>query len=502
MQTPQAVSSPGAVPQNEQRWFASPRWVLARLAGYFVLQVVIRTLTSPSVDLDESEQVLFAQRLSWGYGPDPPLYTWLQMGLFAAFGTGVFALALLKNTLLLGTYALTYRNARFITGSDLCGAAAAFSLLLIPTIAWESQRDLTHTVLATTMAAASLACFFRLQERRGIRWYVLFGLAAGAGLLAKFNFALWILGLLGAALVEPKLRKSVLDWRMGLALIVCVLMATPYGLWILEHRNTAFGNVSKLAVGKTSWAYTVLTGLKNLVTAVVSVLGPLALIYGAIFVKARADVPLPERTRVYGKVILRAVLFILGTILLLVLLFRATGFRERWFQSLLVSAPVAAVALLSNRLDSCRVKWLAGIAVTVMIVVAGVVPGRIFFGEKLKREEPLMRPYAEVGRQIRPEISRSAVVVADTVLLAGNLQLALPSNEVLVPASGQSRDVGAAPVVLVWDTRKQTEMPAALRSWAESARPGAIQNASPRYFSSTYYHHTSKRLRLAVLLLQ
>jgi 4-amino-4-deoxy-L-arabinose transferase-like glycosyltransferase len=502
MHTPQALGAPGAVPDTERRVFCSPRLVFALLAVYFIGQVIIRTLTSPSIDLDESEQVLFAQRLSWGYGPDPPLYTWLQMGLFAVFGTGVFALALLKNLLLFGTYVFTYRNARFITGSELCGAAAALSLLFIPTIAWESQRDLTHSVLATTMATASLGCFLRLQGRPGTAWYVLFGLAVGAGLLAKFNFALWLLGLLCAALLEPRLRKAVWDWRMGLALALCVLMVTPYGLWVVENHDRAFGNVSKLAVGQASWAKTVLVGLGNLVVAVGSVLGPMLLIYLAVFARSRPREPLPDRTALYVKLILRAILFIFATSLLLILVFRATGFRERWFQSLLVAAPVAVVAWLSNRFEPRRAKWLMSISVMVMAVIICVIPGRIVFGEKLKREEPLMRPYAEVGGQIRSAVPESAVVVADTVLLAGNLRLALPGHEVLGPRSGAPRQPDTRPLVFVWDARKTTEMPAVLRKWADTARPGGVEKGAARYLSGTYYHHTSKRLRIGLLLVE
>src|SRR5437868_3512212 len=59
-------------------WLAGGR-AFALLGCYFLLQTLFRTLVSDSAELDESEQLLWAQAWQWGYGSDPPLYTWLQI---------------------------------------------------------------------------------------------------------------------------------------------------------------------------------------------------------------------------------------------------------------------------------------------------------------------------------------------------------------------------------------------------------------------------------------
>jgi lipopolysaccharide core galacturonosyltransferase RgtB len=197
------------------------------LLGYFALQVLIRTLLSASVDLDESEQVMLSQKFSWGYGSDPPLYVWLQMGFFAVFGRSVFALALFKDLLLLATYGFAYGSTRLLTRNHLCGAAAALSLLFIPHVVWESQRDLTHSVLASASSVAALFCFLRAHESRRAGWYVAFGLCCGVGLQAKYNFGLWAVGLLAAALTLPEFRGTVLSRRMLLGLAVGIALVLP-----------------------------------------------------------------------------------------------------------------------------------------------------------------------------------------------------------------------------------------------------------------------------------
>jgi 4-amino-4-deoxy-L-arabinose transferase-like glycosyltransferase len=94
----------------------SPRHLFVFLAGYFFLQLLSRVLISDSANLDEAEQLILTQRIRWGYAAQPPLYTWLQALFFTVFGINIFALALLKNSLLFTTYAFNYLSAKQITG--------------------------------------------------------------------------------------------------------------------------------------------------------------------------------------------------------------------------------------------------------------------------------------------------------------------------------------------------------------------------------------------------
>jgi hypothetical protein len=61
------------------------RLVLAVLL-YFGVQLVLRLLIGPSLELDEAEAFYHARGLAWGYGAQPPLYFWLQWGLFQIVG--------------------------------------------------------------------------------------------------------------------------------------------------------------------------------------------------------------------------------------------------------------------------------------------------------------------------------------------------------------------------------------------------------------------------------
>ncbi|MEE4313123.1 MAG: glycosyltransferase family 39 protein, partial [Desulfofustis sp.] len=91
--------------------------VVLFIIGYFVLQVLVRLITTPGAVIDESEQLLLTQHFSLGYNAQPPLYTWIQMVFFAFFGPGILAMTVLKNLLLALVYLLTYRIGRLLTGN-------------------------------------------------------------------------------------------------------------------------------------------------------------------------------------------------------------------------------------------------------------------------------------------------------------------------------------------------------------------------------------------------
>ena len=100
------------------------RWPLLFLA-YFSLQILLRTAIGRGLGIDEAELMLTARTLEWGYGAQPPLYSWIQHGLFALFGETIFALALLKNSFLCLTYLALFSLLRSHYDREVAGAGDA-----------------------------------------------------------------------------------------------------------------------------------------------------------------------------------------------------------------------------------------------------------------------------------------------------------------------------------------------------------------------------------------
>jgi 4-amino-4-deoxy-L-arabinose transferase-like glycosyltransferase len=149
-------SSTSIRPDWQQALYAKP-WIW--LALLVCAHIVSRISISAGMKWDESEQILWAQQLQLGYGPQPPLYTWMQWAVCQILGPSVLALALLKHLLIALTYCLAWLAGRQLLGQKGAWWVAA-GLLLMPPFGWDSLRDQTHTVMVTamTMGCGGLCC--------------------------------------------------------------------------------------------------------------------------------------------------------------------------------------------------------------------------------------------------------------------------------------------------------------------------------------------------------
>ncbi|MCP6726282.1 hypothetical protein NL526_29935, partial [Klebsiella pneumoniae] len=79
-----------------------------------------------------------------------------------------------------------------------------------------------------------------------------------------------------------------------------------------------------------------------------------------------------------------------------------------------IHTPVLAIALVHARLTAHRLKYLLAVGLLVMLTISLIIPGRIVFIEKLKREEPLARPYSELADKLRQAVDGATYIVANT----------------------------------------------------------------------------------------
>lgn len=496
---------------TERSYFPTPRQFFGVLLVYFTLQIILRVCISSSLDLDESEQLVLTQKLSWGYGSQPPLYTWIQFGFFKMFGLSVFGLSLLKNILLLCTYIFTYLNARFITRRHAAGVAAAASLLFIPQIAWESQRDLTHSVLAATLACVTLFCFLRLTKQRSVGAYVLFGLCAGLGVLSKYNFALVLVALALAAVFTREFRAVILDKRIVLTGVVAALVVLPNLLWAKNHPDLALRAAGKFKIQESShWLPAIVSGLKTLVVGSIMFFAPLALVHGIIFWRGRSAGASARNP--YVGLLLRMLIISYGFIVVAIVVLRISEVRDRWLQPILICSPVLAIAWLQDRLDAARLKWILALALTVMVVVTVALHGRIILAERWQRTQPWNRPYDTLAAQLKGPIAPASTVMTDTTLLAGNLRMNIPDKIFTTPELAGLFAPTNAQAALVWEAGSDPASGKSARKLSHDwPPPGNLANfagkagmkldeAQAQYFDAVFKYHKTRRMKIGVIV--
>jgi len=263
----------------------------ASFPAYFLLQALWRRAIGGSLGLDEAQIILDGRALAWGYGPQPPRYAWLQWGFFRAFPDPLLAMAFLKAALLSGTFLAVYALVRTAHPPRTAWLAAA-SMLLLPQIAWESQRALTHSVLATTLAATALLVFWtRVLEGR--RWAdLLFGAVLGLGLIAKANFLFVPLALWLAAAAMPELRRRLRPAGIAVSVVVAAAIAAGPALWVIRHPGLATASLYKLRQAEgMAPAVAALEGLGSLAGAAGGFLALLAVVGGLVLWRCRGPRP-------------------------------------------------------------------------------------------------------------------------------------------------------------------------------------------------------------------
>ncbi|MEO7678042.1 MAG: glycosyltransferase family 39 protein [Verrucomicrobiota bacterium] len=463
---------------------------------YFGLQTVLRVWISGTVDLDESEQLVLTQKFCLGYGSQPPLYTWMQMLFFRVFGVSVFALALLKNLLLFSIYLFTYLNVRFVTRSQICGALGAVSLLFIPQVSWESQRDLTHSILATASVVATLFLFLRLRSNS---WsdYILFGVSAALGVLSKYNYLAFLFGLIVAATSLSRFRSVILNRRMLVSLGVCVLILSPHLFWALNHRELLATTTYKFRqqVNHTFIA-NIGTGLANLVVAVLFHIGPIVLIFAAFFRDGIFNKSALAKNE-FVALFLRKYGFILAGLVLVILSFQMTGFKDRWFEPIFISLPILLFSLVQDQINKRRAKGILTLGVVVAATILIVIPTRIHLAEKLRRTQLLNAPYRQLKFQLAEFILPGSLVVAENKWVGGNLRMLFPELNVLTPELAKLYSATNRRCLVVWDaTRRGTPSPALMRFVETFA--GVELGTNTALVSGKYQFHRAKKFQLGI----
>ncbi len=433
-------------------------------------------LAHENVSLDGAQQLLWTQEWRLGYGLQPPLYTWLLRSLFLAFGVSLPVMAAFKEGLLLLAAVLVYRAGRRLSGDATTAALGALGLLLLPQFSYESHRDLSHTVLATALAAATLDVATRLRERPRGLLYPLLGLAAGLALLSKWNAAIFLASLLAAALSLPSWRPVFADRRMLIAVAVAAAVVLPHAWWAARGGFDAAVQreaVERLGLADGSpWLGGRLRDLGHVALTAVAFAAPLA---AAAAWSRRAGAPIPEPPgaadgrRFLERLAAAQVGLVLGGTLLL----GVGNHRARWLLPLFFFLPLLAAMRLRPGPSGARRFAIASALALLLAAVA--VFGWVLVLPLAGRWTRYNVPYAALAREIGRGDVRN--VLAEDYWGAGCLRLSYPHAAVFGANRPRYARPRPGPTLVVWRGEAiPPELLAALPGYGiEAPRAGAAR---------------------------
>lgn len=462
---------------------ASPNAVFLLLAAYFLVNFLVRMALPGSLERDEAQQILLSQWLSAGYDTQPPFYNWLQYALIQVTGPSVFAISLLKNLMLFSAYAAYGLAARTVLKDRDLAIIATLSLLTIPQIAFEAQRDLTHTVAVVFAAALFLYGFLRTLAGPSAASYLVTGVAIGIGMIAKYNFALLPAAALLAILFDREWRQRLFDWRLLLTAAAGLMIVLPHALWLFDHLGLASeGTMDKLAHGDTGLTSQIAEGLLSLVTAILGFSAVTVVVFAIVF-RGGLWTALSQGNRWTALIELMMAIF-LTALVLLILFAGAAHIKDRWLTPLLLVLPLYLCLKIeaARGADPLQLKRFVPIVLAVMIAVPAILFFRVAAASLSGDYQKLNVPYDAFARQIAAEGVAPAVILTDDTHLAGNLRLHFPGVPVVSEDyAGFAPDIGwtaQAPVMVVWRNEDGSPAEAPQELLARAARFGTGQPAA------------------------
>jgi len=450
-----------------------PDAIIPLLAGYFIIEFLVRLAIPHGMRFDESQQALFSQWLTLGYDSQPPLYNWVQAVVVSVFGLSLTAISAVKNIFLFLVYLSYYRLAREVLTDKVFAAIATLSLLTIPQFFWEAQRDLTHTVAQLVTINLFLCGAIRTLKAPSLGSYAFTGLALGLGMLSKYNFALLAAGALVAVLMHPQGRARVFDKRFLLTILISLVIFLPHGIWLIHNFDLASGRTLGIMAEEApegAFAKFVKGPLKFL-KLIIIIGAPTLIVYALVFGKSllknfgRSN----EWTRFFE--ILFAVIAII--VLILIVTIGMTDLRDRWLLPFLFLLPI----YLCLKMEVAGItaadfgKRFFYVPLVMMVVIPALLLTRTIFPMLFGAYDHYNTPYPAFVRQIlASEGKQPGLMLTNGWLPAGNLHLQLPdvpAMSLFFPNLKADYQWSAnKPILIVWRPGKDNGvMPRELSNW-------------------------------------
>ena len=356
---------------------------------YVLVHGFIRLIFNDSIQVDDREQLWYAQTLRLGYPmPQPPLYSWLGYLFFKIFGVGLTALTILKYSIILLTFLYVDKIAKQIYASEWIKANLIYFFLLMPSFAWHMHQGFTHTILLGLGIVMSIFYFLKIEEKQSIKNYSLLGLSLSIGLLGKYSFVLFILLFLISILSIKDYRVLFASRKALFIPLIIFILISPHLFWLIDHWSQIYSQATtRLQIGEiTNSSFETIF---KLFKSSIGFITPLFLI--AFFIKRTTKTMLEDRTKKKNSELLfnRFLIFLTIFIVVFAIFFEIKQVKVRWLHPALMVFPFwfafylerrNAFAKNSQRIFSYLVLFLTLLIFTLRVAQNTIGPSLGYYG--------------------------------------------------------------------------------------------------------------------------
>ncbi|MCV0369175.1 glycosyltransferase family 39 protein [Filomicrobium sp.] len=224
---------------QERAWLGA---FAAALLALLVVRILALAVNGTDLFFDEAQYWYWSLEPAFGYYSKPPLIAWLIRLSTDSCGLSEFCIRLPSPFLHTATAV-----AVFWIGQQLydfkVGVVAGLAYATLPGVSVSAGIISTDVPLLLFWALA-LGAFVRMVQGPGWWPALLFGLAFGLGLNAKYAMAWFIVCLAVYLVMTPARRDLLRDARLYVGLGLGVLMIVPNLVWNLDHKFATFSHTA------------------------------------------------------------------------------------------------------------------------------------------------------------------------------------------------------------------------------------------------------------------
>jgi len=395
------------------------------LFTYLVTHFLIRVLFSQTLQVDDAEQIRHAQELLLGYPiPQPPMYSWLSWLSFQLFGSGLFALTLIKYILIALTFWLSWLVSGQLFQHLQTRYIATFSYLLMPSFAWHMHQGFTHTILLGFGIILSLHALLSLKENNSIKNYLYLGFSLGIGLMAKYSFLLFMIPLLISAISIVSFRKIIINQKMLFTLGAFILVVGPHIFWLTQHYQEVFLSIDqKLKVTSDNLLVDRIKSVGQFTGAAIAFVVPFSLII--IINSWRKIFNFDKQALKDDSSLLlnRFYLIILASVILLAIFVSMPHFKVRWFHPLMMIFPLWMLTRVERKtpLSKSIMRWFVSITVIFTVLIVSIRIAQVTIGPELGKYGRLNRPIIDTFDKLPISFTESSIIKTEDGFIGSHL---------------------------------------------------------------------------------
>lgn len=219
-------------------------WLLAAVLTLTAARLAVLVFSTLGLHGDEAQYWSWSRDLAWGYYTKPPLIAFIIAAAESVCGDHTACIRAPSPLLHAGTALFIYGIAVSLTNDRRVGFWSGLSFATLPAVSLSSFLISTDVPLLF-LWAMGLFAFIRSLDSGSLGWPLLLGIAAGAGFLAKYAMAYFMLGLLLFTIWSPTHRTWLMSRKPLVALLVALAVFAPNLLWNIESGWVTFTHVGQ-----------------------------------------------------------------------------------------------------------------------------------------------------------------------------------------------------------------------------------------------------------------